>query len=175
MDSPEKVGRRKASWTTVAIRAAMGSFAPLRMTLLKQCRPQATAPLQLTEGLSGPPTLFLKPQLSFCDVALPVPLDAVFTYDTGALEPVVGGRVVVPFGKGSEKRLSGVVTRVHCETPKHRAKRVLQVLDTQPVLDEALLALGKWIASTTLRRSVRSTVACCPCRRVPCGVRLSHH
>jgi primosomal protein N' (replication factor Y) (superfamily II helicase) len=83
----------------------------------------------------------------YCDVALPVPLDALFTYEAGELEPVVGGRVVVPFGRGAEKKLSGIVTRVHREAPAARkVKRVLQVLDSLPVLDESLLALGRWIA-----------------------------
>ncbi len=83
----------------------------------------------------------------YCDVALPVPLDAIFTYEAGPLEPVAGGRVVVPFGRGAEKKLSGIVTRVHCDPPETRKlKRVLQVLDSVPVLDENLLALGQWIA-----------------------------
>ena len=83
----------------------------------------------------------------YCDVALPVPLDIIFTYEAGDLEPIVGGRVVVPFGKGAEKKLSGIVTRVHHEPPATRKlKRVLQVLDTAPVFDENLLALGRWIA-----------------------------
>ncbi len=88
------------------------------------------------------------PQALYCDVALPVPLDLIFTYEAGELEPIVGGRVVVPFGRGAEKKLSGIVTRVHREPPRDRKlKRVLQVLDTIPVLDEDLLALGRWIAS----------------------------
>jgi len=88
-----------------------------------------------------------KTQTVFCDVALPVPLDLIFTYEAGELDPVVGGRVVVPFGRGAEKRLSGVVTRVHTDAPESRkCKRVLQVLDTLPVLDDNLLALGRWIA-----------------------------
>jgi len=91
------------------------------------------------EQLASPPV--------YCDVALPVPLEALFTYEAGALEPVVGGRVVVPFGRGAEKRLSGIVTRVHATPPAtHKAKQVLQVLDSLPLLDEGLLALGRWIA-----------------------------
>ena len=81
-----------------------------------------------------------------CDVALPVPLDQLFTYEAGALEPIVGGRVVVPFGAGAEKKLSGIVVRVHNEPPTRKLKKVLQVLDAVPVLDEPLLALGQWIA-----------------------------
>jgi primosomal protein N' (replication factor Y) len=101
------------------------------------------------ESASQPSLLPLQAQTEtvFCDVALPVPLDVIFTYEVGQLEPVVGGRVVVPFGRGAEKKLSGIVTRVHCEPPETRKlKRVLQVLDTLPVLDDNLLALGRWIA-----------------------------
>ena len=92
-------------------------------------------------------SLLPETQPVYCDVALPVPLDALFTYEAGELEPIAGGRVVVPFGRGAEKKLSGIVTRVHHEPPASRKlKRVLQVLDSVPVLDENLLALGRWIA-----------------------------
>src|SRR5512140_2565 len=86
-----------------------------------------------------------QPPQQFCDVALPVPLDSVFTYRVKDKAPVVGGRVIVPF---REKTLSGVVTRVHEEAtnPKIKTRDVLQVLDTEPVLDEHLLSLGRWIA-----------------------------
>ncbi len=33
----------------------------------------------------------------FCDVALPVPLDTIFTYRAGSFAPVRGSRVLVPF------------------------------------------------------------------------------
>ena len=86
---------------------------------------------------------------AFCDVALPVPLDAVFTYEIKDSVPVVGGRVLVPFGRGAEKKLSGIVTRVHDDAPtgKFRTKPVAQVLDTEAVLNDSLLALGRWIAN----------------------------
>jgi primosomal protein N' (replication factor Y) len=80
----------------------------------------------------------------YCDVALPVPLDMVFTYhvlpDTA---PIVGGRVLVPF---RQQRLIGVVTELHDRKPSVITKNVLSVLDSSPVLDESLLALGRWIA-----------------------------
>jgi primosomal protein N' (replication factor Y) (superfamily II helicase) len=83
----------------------------------------------------------------FCDVALPVPLDVTFTYIIGDVAPVVGGRVLVPFGQGQGKTLSGIVTRIHDEKPSAKViKRVAQVIDTEPVLDERLIALGRWIA-----------------------------
>ncbi|HEY6272277.1 MAG TPA: primosomal protein N' [Terriglobales bacterium] len=80
---------------------------------------------------------------SFCDVALPVPLDMVFTYQVGEVVPRVGGRVLVPF---REQRLSGVVTALHDRAPSMHAKRVLQVLDSEPILDSVLLELGQWIS-----------------------------
>src|SRR5256886_12906269 len=80
----------------------------------------------------------------FCDVALPVPLDALVTYRMpDGLSPVVGGRVLVPF---RQQRMSGVVTKLHDRPPSVATKNVLRVLDTTPVLDEELLRLGKWIA-----------------------------
>ena len=80
---------------------------------------------------------------TFCDVAVPVPLDAVFTYRLNGAVPVIGGRVLVPF---REKRLSGIVTALHDTPPKVAAKQVLQVMDSEPVLDAALMQLGEWIA-----------------------------
>ena len=80
----------------------------------------------------------------FCDVALPVPLDAVFTYRVpDGMEPVVGGRVLVPF---RQQRLSGIVVEVHDRKSDVQTKNVISVLDAQPALDELLLGLGKWIA-----------------------------
>jgi primosomal protein N' (replication factor Y) (superfamily II helicase) len=80
---------------------------------------------------------------TFCDVALPVPLDMVFTYKIGDRQPVVGGRVLVPF---RTERLSGIVTALHDRAPSMQAKTVLQVLDSELVLDDGLMKLGQWIA-----------------------------
>jgi primosomal protein N' (replication factor Y) (superfamily II helicase) len=80
----------------------------------------------------------------FCDVALPVPLDMVFTYRVGAeATPVVGGRVLVPF---RQQRMTGVVVELHDRKPSVKTKAVLSVLDVSPVLDDQLLRLGRWIA-----------------------------
>jgi primosomal protein N' (replication factor Y) len=80
----------------------------------------------------------------FCDVALPVPLDIVFTYGIPVeMEPVVGGRVLVPF---RQQRMSGVVTDLHDRKPKVQTKNLIRVLDPAPVLDEQLIRLGQWIA-----------------------------
>ena len=81
---------------------------------------------------------------AFCDVALPVRLDIVFTYSVPAgLTPVVGGRVLVPF---RQKRMSGIVVALGDRKPEVRTKDILAVLDLTPVLDETLLRLGRWIA-----------------------------
>jgi primosomal protein N' (replication factor Y) (superfamily II helicase) len=80
----------------------------------------------------------------FCDVALAVPLDMLFTYAIPpGMEPVVGGRVLVPF---RQQRLSGIVVELHDRPPQVKTKKVLEALDLVPVLDEHLLKLGKWIA-----------------------------
>jgi len=80
----------------------------------------------------------------FCDVALPVPLDMVFTYRVPAdATPVVGGRVLVPF---RQQRLTGIVVDLHDRKPSVTIKPILSVLDVAPVLDDQLLRLGRWIA-----------------------------
>jgi len=86
----------------------------------------------------------------FCDVALPVPLDQVFTYAVngtgGEQGPVVGARVLVPF---SGQRLMGVVVKVHDDAPAEgfEIKPVQQVLDEAPLLPDELMKLAGWIAS----------------------------
>jgi primosomal protein N' (replication factor Y) len=80
----------------------------------------------------------------FCDVALPVPLDMVFTYRVSAeATPVVGGRVLVPF---RQQRMTGIVVELHDRKPSVATKTIQSVLDVSPVFDEQLLRLGRWIA-----------------------------
>ncbi len=80
----------------------------------------------------------------FADVALAVPLDMAFTYAIPlGMEPVVGGRVLVPF---RQRRMSGIVVELHDREPSVKTKNVLQVIDSAPVLNEELLRLGRWIA-----------------------------
>jgi primosomal protein N' (replication factor Y) len=86
----------------------------------------------------------------YCDVALPVPLDQVFTYAVNGAGsgdgPVVGARVLVPF---SGQRLMGVVVRVHDDAPAEgfEIKPVQQVLDEAALLPDELMKLAGWIAS----------------------------
>jgi primosomal protein N' (replication factor Y) len=70
----------------------------------------------------------------FSDVALPVPLDMVFTYAIPeGMEPVVGGRVLVPF---RQQRMSGIVVELHDRPPQENAshikiKKVLEALRSE--------------------------------------------
>src|SRR5580704_3670285 len=80
----------------------------------------------------------------FCDVAVPVPLDMVFTYRVPVdAAPVVGGRVLVPF---RQQRMTGIVVELHERKPSVTTKNILSVLDATPVLDQQLLQLGHWIS-----------------------------
>src|SRR6202008_75595 len=79
-----------------------------------------------------------------CDVALPVPLDMVFTYRVPAeSSPVIGGRVLVPF---RQRRMTGIVVELHDRKPAIATKNLLNRLDATPVLDNSLLRLGRWIS-----------------------------
>src|SRR5271170_7199615 len=87
----------------------------------------------------------------FCDVALPVPLDRVFTYTVNdeAELPAVGSRVIVPF---RNEKLTGIVTRLHEEPPtaadkEIEAKPLIVVLDAAPLLDRDLMELAAWISN----------------------------
>ncbi|HEY6764854.1 MAG TPA: primosomal protein N' [Candidatus Sulfotelmatobacter sp.] len=80
----------------------------------------------------------------FCDVALAVPLDIVFTYRVPPeAAPAVGGRVLVPF---RQQRMTGIVMELHDREPSVVTKKIITVVDTEPVLDDQLLRMGRWIA-----------------------------
>ena len=82
----------------------------------------------------------------YCDVAVPAPLDSVFTYRLPeGMYPSPGGRVLVPFGR---QRTVGIITAVHDHAPAVTAKDVLRSLDPEDTaaLSSELLRLGKWIS-----------------------------
>ena len=86
----------------------------------------------------------LEPTMSFyCDVALPVPVDRLFTYAIKDGAPVPGGRVLVPFRR---EQMQGIVLAVHDQAPPVEARPILRVLDQEPVLSAELLTLGRWLA-----------------------------
>ncbi|HEY1985670.1 MAG TPA: primosomal protein N' [Terracidiphilus sp.] len=86
---------------------------------------------------------------TYCEVALPVPLDRTFTYAVGeGQRPVRGARVIVPF-RG--EKLIGVVTALGTEAPADFEVRSLEAVldedtDHGPLLSEHLLSLGEWMA-----------------------------
>jgi primosomal protein N' (replication factor Y) len=82
---------------------------------------------------------------AYCEVALPVPLDRVFTYAVreGQL-PQRGARVIAPFRK---EKLIGVVTALDAKAPADFEVRYIEaVLDDEPLLSDHLLTLAEWMA-----------------------------
>jgi len=90
----------------------------------------------------------VRPAGALVEVAIDRPVRALFTYALGAelAERVVPGvRVVVPFGALREVGL--VVGRSAPErAPGRRLRAVLRVLDDEPLVDERILALTRWMA-----------------------------
>ncbi len=83
----------------------------------------------------------------FCDVSLPVPLDQPFTYalpETLQHRVRAGSRLLVPFGT---RKLTGVILRCHDDPPSMTAREALRLIDSEPVLSDELLALGRWISA----------------------------
>jgi primosomal protein N' (replication factor Y) len=81
---------------------------------------------------------------AFCDVAVPVPLDAHFTYRIDAAHPPpLGGRVIVPF---RNEKLIGIVTRLHDDPPPVEAKTIERILDNEAIISPQLLELARWIS-----------------------------
>src|SRR5437879_13653151 len=82
----------------------------------------------------------------FCDVALSVPLDTAFTYRMGnGMQPVVGGRVLVPF---RQRRMPGIVVELQDRAPKVQANNIISALDSTPVFDDQLLRPGQLSANS---------------------------
>ncbi len=82
----------------------------------------------------------------YCDVALPVPVDRLFTYEiplTLRHQVRSGCRVWAPFGS---RKLTGVVARTHDEPSAQDPREIFTLLDDEPVLDADLLRLAQWIA-----------------------------
>jgi primosomal protein N' (replication factor Y) len=82
----------------------------------------------------------------YVDVALPVPLFRVFTYevdDVLAHRAQRGMRAVVPF---RAKRLLGVIVGTSVPKPGVTIKRVSALPDEAPVISDSLIRLGDWMA-----------------------------
>ncbi len=82
----------------------------------------------------------------FADVALPLPVDQLFSYSIpqnllDSARP--GRRVSVAF---TNRKMTGVITALSDTCPVKRHKPLLDVLDHDPVLDASLLDLTRWIS-----------------------------
>ena len=85
----------------------------------------------------------------YVDVILPLAVPGIFTYIWPEDQPdvVPGMRVAVPFGRG-RKLYSGLVRRVHRETPPHRSVRTaLSPLDAAPIVHETQFLLWERMAT----------------------------
>lgn len=89
-------------------------------------------------------------------------IDKTFTYSipTNLLDKVsIGIRVLVPFGK---QKLEGFVLKVTDEKVDYKLKDIIDIIDTEPVLNEELLELGKYISKKTLCNLITSYQAMLP-------------
>ena len=87
--------------------------------------------------------------LTYCEVALPVPLRSLFTYaipERLAGSIFEGSRVLVPF---RNRAMTGVVTAIATRRPDpervKNVKEIVEVLDAIPALPPKLLELGRWV------------------------------
>ncbi len=82
----------------------------------------------------------------FVDVAVPLPVSGTFTYSVP--EPLhdavlPGLRVLVPFGR---RKVTGFVVGVTDVTDVEHVRPIVDVIDVEPLVDETMLALTRWIA-----------------------------
>ena len=86
---------------------------------------------------------------TYCEVALPVPLRSLFTYEiperlAGSVSE--GSRVLVPF---RNRAMTGVVVEVSVRKPDRvpvkNIREIVEVLDPIPALPPKLLELGRWL------------------------------
>lgn len=78
-------------------------------------------------------------------VAVPVPLFSLFDYRANGQAPRPGCRVLVPFGR---RRHVGVVVDTHVEASvdESKLKDIACCLDAEPLFDESLMTLCRWMA-----------------------------
>jgi primosomal protein N' (replication factor Y) len=73
-------------------------------------------------------------------------MDQPFTYllpQTLRHRVRVGSRLIVPFGS---RKLTGIAVRVHDNDPGMNVREAWRLLDEEPVLEEHLIQLGRWMA-----------------------------
>jgi primosomal protein N' (replication factor Y) len=86
---------------------------------------------------------------TYCEVALPVPLRSLFTYEVPerlAGSICAGSRVLVPF---RNRAMAGVVVEASVRRPDparvKNVREIAEVLDAVPALPPSLVELGRWV------------------------------
>jgi len=86
---------------------------------------------------------------TYCEVALPVPLRSLFTYEIPerlAGSVCAGSRVLVPF---RNRAMTGVVVEASVRRPDparvKNIREIVEVLDAIPALPPKLVELGRWV------------------------------
>ena len=86
---------------------------------------------------------------TYCEVALPVPLRSLFTYEIPerlAGSVCAGSRVLVPF---RNRAMTGVVVEVSARRPDparvKNIREIVEALDAIPALPPKLVELGRWV------------------------------
>lgn len=81
-------------------------------------------------------------------------IDQTFTYLINDKKVNIGCRVLVPFGN---QKLEGFVLNIkENEITDYKLKEIISVIDEEPVLNEELLELGKYISKKTLSKLISS-------------------
>jgi primosomal protein N' (replication factor Y) (superfamily II helicase) len=86
-------------------------------------------------------------------VALNVPLDKTFDYlvpDPLRDRLRAGQRVRVPFGRGDQPRNGFCVGVGRSESPSRKLKSILEIVDGEPLIDQTMLDLTRWIGERYL-------------------------
>ena len=84
----------------------------------------------------------------FADVVLPLAVPGAYTYllpDEMVAKVVIGTRVVVPLGK--TKRYTGIVIRLHDNSPGVSYKEVEEIVDSRPLLLPQQIDFWRWMAN----------------------------
>ncbi len=83
----------------------------------------------------------------YADVILPLALSETYTYSIPqdiAAELIAGHRVMVQFGR---KRIySGIVWRIHNNTPANEVKPLLGILDKRPLINDSHQKFWEWLS-----------------------------
>lgn len=92
---------------------------------------------------------FLQSSGATVEVAVPLPVEGSFTYllDSSQIEQVkVGVRVLVPF---KNREMIGFIVGINQENispPAAKLKKIIRILDENPVLSERTLQLTRWLS-----------------------------